>query len=44
VIVQATRTPGPITVEAYTEDWPPPKLTGKLVITTKQAELRPSIE
>ena len=26
VIVQANKTPGTITVEAYTENWPPPKL------------------
>jgi beta-galactosidase len=44
VIVQSTRTPGTITLEAYTEDWPPPKLPAtKLVITTKKVELRPSV-
>jgi beta-galactosidase len=44
VIVQATKTPGEITVEAYTEDWPPPKLNpAKLVITTKAARLRPAV-
>ncbi|MGO9088532.1 MAG: beta-galactosidase GalA [Terriglobales bacterium] len=43
VIVQANRTPGMITVEAYTEDWPPPKLTGKVSITTKKVELRPAV-
>jgi beta-galactosidase len=43
VIVQASKTPGMITVEASTEDWPPPKLTGKLTITTKKVELRPAV-
>lgn len=44
VIVQSTRTAGTITVEAYTEDWPPPKLTAaRVTITTKKAELRPSV-
>ena len=44
VIVQSTRTPGTITVEAYTEDWPPPKLPAvKLTIATKKVELRASV-
>lgn len=44
VIVQANRTPGTITVEAYTEDWPPPKLPAtRLSITTKKVELRPTV-
>jgi len=44
VIVQSTRTPGTITVEAYTGDWPPPKLPAvKLTITTKKVELRASV-
>jgi beta-galactosidase len=44
VIVQATRTPGTITVEAYGEDWPPPKLpTVTVTITTRKVELRPSV-
>ncbi|HTT25010.1 MAG TPA: beta-galactosidase GalA [Candidatus Binatia bacterium] len=44
VIVQSTRTPGAITVEAYTGDWPPPKLPPTQVkITTKKADLRPSV-
>jgi beta-galactosidase len=44
VIVQATRTPGTITVEAYTEDWPPPKLPAtRMTITTKKVELRPAV-
>ncbi len=42
VIVQANRTPGTITIEAYTEDWPPPKLTAHVTISTKKAELRPA--
>jgi len=44
LIVQASKTPGTITVEAFTEDWPPPKLpTSQLTITTKKAELRPAV-
>ena len=44
VIVQATKTPGIITVEAYSGDWPPPKLPStQITITTKKAELRPSV-
>jgi beta-galactosidase len=41
VIVQATRTPGTITVEAYTENYPRPKLPStQVTITTKKVELR----
>ncbi len=44
VIVQASRTPGTITVEAYTENWPPPKLPPvRVTITTKRVELRPTV-
>lgn len=44
VIVQATRTPGTITVEAFTADWPPPKLRAtRVTITTKKADLRPAV-
>jgi beta-galactosidase len=44
VIVQASKTPGTITVEAYTENYPPPKLPAVQVsITTKKMELRPSV-
>jgi len=44
VIVQANKTPGTITLEAYTEDWPGPKLPSvKLEIATRKTELRPSI-
>ena len=44
VIVQATKTPGTVTVEAYTEDWPGPKLPAtKVNITTRRVELRPSV-
>jgi len=43
-IVQSTRTPGTITVEAYTGEWPPPKLPPtQVTITTKKADLRPSV-
>jgi beta-galactosidase len=45
VIVQASRNPGTITVEAYTEDWPPPKLPAvKVNIATKKVDLRPTVE
>jgi beta-galactosidase len=44
VIVQSTRTPGTITVEAYTEPYPRPKLLStQVAITTKKVELRPSV-
>ena len=44
VIVQAARTPGTITVEAYTEQRPGPKLPSTTVtITTQKVELRPSV-
>jgi len=44
VIVQASKTPGTITVEAFTGDWPPPKLPAtKVTITTKKVELRPAV-
>jgi len=44
VIVQATRTPGTITVEAYTEPYPRPKLPSvQVTITTKKVELRASV-
>src|SRR4051812_35033556 len=45
VIVQANRTPGKITVEAFTGEWPPPKLPStQVTITTKNVELRPAVE
>ena len=45
VIVQASKTPGTITIEAYTEDWPPPKLPAVHVsITTKKVDLRPTVK
>ena len=44
VIVQATKTSGTITIEAYTEDWPPPKLpVTRVTIGTKKGELRPAV-
>jgi beta-galactosidase len=44
VIVQATRTPGTITVEAYTERRPLPMLPAvQVTITTKKVDLRPSV-
>jgi beta-galactosidase len=44
VILQADKTPGVITLEAYTEPWPGPHLTtARLEITTRKAELRPSV-
>jgi len=44
VIVQATKTPGTITVEAYTEPYPRPKLPStQVTITTKKVDLRPVV-
>jgi beta-galactosidase len=44
VILQSTKTPGQIVLEAYTEEWPGPKLpTVSLKITTKKVELRPTL-
>ncbi len=44
VIVQSTRTPGTITVEAYCEPYPRPVLPAvKVMITTKKVELRASV-
>ncbi|MFZ0865354.1 MAG: beta-galactosidase GalA [Candidatus Sulfotelmatobacter sp.] len=43
-IVQSTKSPGTITVEAYAEEWPPPRLIpAKIVITTKRVELRAQV-
>ena len=43
-IVQASRTPGTITVEAFSDDWPPPKLSpSRITITTKKVDLPPSV-
>ncbi len=45
VIVQASKIPGTITVEAYTEDWPPPKLpVARVTIATKKVDLRAAVE
>jgi beta-galactosidase len=44
VIVQSTTNAGQIVVEAYTEDWPGPKLPAtRVAITTKKVALRPSL-
>ena len=44
VIVQANKTPGTITIEAYTEDSAPTKLPAtKVIITTKKVESRPVV-
>jgi beta-galactosidase len=44
VIVQASRTPGTIVLEAYTEPWPGPKLPSvTLTITTRKVYLRPAL-
>ncbi|HTZ83599.1 MAG TPA: beta-galactosidase GalA [Candidatus Acidoferrales bacterium] len=44
VIVQSTRTPGTITVEAYCKPYPRPVLPAVTVtITTRKVELRPSL-
>ena len=43
-IVQSTRTPGTITVEAYCKPYPRPVLPAvRVTITTKKVELRPSV-
>jgi beta-galactosidase len=43
VIVQATKSPGAIVIEAYTEDFPGPKLPAtRLSIPTRQAPARPA--
>jgi beta-galactosidase len=45
VIVQSNKTPGTITVEAYTEPYPRQNLAAtKLMITTKKVETRPAVE
>ncbi len=45
VIVQASKIPGTITVEAHTEDWPPPKLPAvQVTITAKKVDLRAAVE
>jgi beta-galactosidase len=44
VIVQSTRTPGTITVEAYSKPYPRPVLPAvRVTITTKRVELRPTV-
>ena len=43
VIVQATRTPGTITVEASSDDWRGQLRPAQVMITTKKVELRPSV-
>jgi len=44
VIVQSTRVPGTITVEAYCEPYPRPVLPAvRVTIATKKVELRPSV-
>jgi beta-galactosidase len=44
IMVQSSKTPGEIIIEAYTEDWPPPKLRpAALVIKTKSVMLRPAV-
>ena len=44
VILQTSKNPGTITLEAYTEQWPGPKLPSvTLTITTKRVESRPTL-
>jgi len=44
VIVQSTKRPGEIHIEAVKEGWDGPELTpAKLAITTKRMELRPAV-
>jgi beta-galactosidase len=43
-IVQASKTPGTITVVAHAESWPPPQLKpANLVITSRKTEPRPAV-
>lgn len=44
ILVQANKTPGTIVIEAYTEEWPGPKLPStSLTITTKTFEMRVAV-
>lgn len=44
VIVQTTKNAGAITLEAYTEEWPGPKLPStKITLATRKVDLRPSL-
>ena len=44
VMVQASKTPGTIVLEAYTEPWPGPKLPSTaLTVTTRKVELRSAL-
>ena len=43
IIVQASRTPGTIIVEAFTEEYPPPQLSARVNITTKKVDPRPTV-
>jgi len=43
--VQSSKLAGTIAIEAYTEDWPPPKLPPtRVTIATKKVDLRPTVE
>jgi beta-galactosidase len=44
IIVQSTKVPGEMTVEAYNEKWPGPKLPStKIAVTTRKTKLRLSV-
>jgi beta-galactosidase len=44
IIVQSTKTPGEITIEAFNDDWPGPKLPNtKIGVATRKVTLRPSL-
>lgn len=44
LIVQGTKTAGAIHINAYTEDFPSPKLpAAELLITTRRVNLRPAV-
>jgi len=43
VIVQSSRTPGTIAVEATAEDWSPKLPTTRITITTRKVDLRPTV-
>ena len=45
IIVQSSKIAGTIAIEAYTEDWPPPKLPPtRVTIATQKVDLRPTVE
>ena len=44
VIVQSSKTAGEISITAWTDEWPGPKLVpATLIVTTTKAKLRPQV-